>query len=104
MFAHIGLSKQNGSLWIDPASEKTGDNLPGALTNERRFPFDRHRMQVDHAKKRFVPVLQRHPLTEGAYVIADMGPVAAGWLHARKDSSHAGIVSHSARAAYARTK
>ena len=86
MLVHVALDEDGADLGVEPGREEPRRRLERASPQQRRIVLEGEGVQVDDAEEGVVVVLVRHPLAEGAEVVADVR--RAGRLDAREDPLH----------------
>ena len=90
MRADRGLHEQDGACRIDAAGQHGGGHLQNLRAQNRRVLPGGDGVQVHHAIQALVILLQRHPLADGAQIVADGGN--AGRLDAGEDALHGRVL------------
>ena len=72
MFGNVRLNKDRRRRRINAGREVNPSEIERLLPEAFRFLWQRYRVKIDDAVKRFVFALQRHPIFESTKIIADM--------------------------------
>ena len=72
MLRNTRLVKHDGALWRNTGSNQAGRHFAGALPQLVRILRHRYGVQINNTIDRFKTVLQLHPVTNGAKIIAKM--------------------------------
>ena len=86
VFFNPRLDEKRRELRIEPAGDQRRGHFPRLAAQRLGVLPDRDRVQVHDAIDRLVLVLQRHPVADGAEVVAEGGH--ARRLDAGKDAGH----------------
>ena len=78
VLGHVALHEQRAALRVQPGPEQLRGRDPGPAAQQGRVVPHRDRVQVHHAVERVVGLLQRHPLLDGAEVVAQVERVGGG--------------------------
>ncbi len=78
VLGHVTLHEHDAALRVKAGGQQLGGRDPAATAQVGRLLRHRDRMQVDNAVDGIVRLLQRHPLAQGAEIVAEMERVSGG--------------------------